>query len=89
MLRLIKRSQEYVSGYKDYCQELYDHQVIYYRPTNPKFIDEDWFLRTKPIYEKMEKGFLKENRQSFIIGQLMMGSLSVNSSSELHLPKML
>lgn len=32
--------------------------------------------------KKWKKDFLKENRQSFIIGQLMMGSLSVNSSSE-------
>ena len=65
MLQLIKRSQEYVSGYKDYCQELYDHQVTYFRPTNPKFIDDDWFFRTKSIYEKKEKGCFEGKSPSF------------------------
>ena len=34
MLQLIKICPEYVSGYKDYCQELYDNHVVYFRPTN-------------------------------------------------------
>lgn len=58
MLKLIKRCPEYVSGYREYCQEMYDSGVPYFRPTNPSFIDEDWFDRTKPWYDKKEQGLL-------------------------------
>lgn len=54
MLQLIKRCQEYTLGYKEYCQELYDNHVIYFRPTNPDSIDDDWFSRTKPWYDKKD-----------------------------------
>lgn len=58
-MQLIKRCPEYTSGYKEYCQESYDNNVIYFRPTNPDTIDEDWFYRTKPFYDKKEKGELE------------------------------
>lgn len=47
MLQLIKRCPEYVAGYKEFCQELYDHNIVYFRPTRPENIDADWFVRTK------------------------------------------
>ena len=56
MLQLIRRCPEYVSGYREYCRELYDNQIVYFRPTNPTSIDDNWFFRTKPWYEKKEKG---------------------------------
>lgn len=56
MLKLIKRCPEYVSGYREYCQELYDNNVIYFRPTDPKLIDDEWFGRTKAWYDKKETG---------------------------------
>lgn len=59
MLKLIKRCPEYVSGYKEYCQELYDNNVIYFRPTDPKLIDDEWFSRTKDWYDKKETGQIK------------------------------
>ena len=65
MLQLIKRCPEYTAGYREYCQELYDHDVIYFRPTNPDVIDEDWFSRTKPWYDKKEKGLLEGQSRSF------------------------
>ena len=49
MLRLIKRCPAYMAGYKEYCQELYDNGVLYFRPTDPSRIDDGWFERTKPI----------------------------------------
>ena len=58
MLQLIKRCPAYVSGYKDYCQELYDNHVVWFRPTNPASIDENWFFRTKPWYDQKEKGLI-------------------------------
>ncbi len=58
MLQIIKRSPEYTSGYKEYCKELYDNHVIYFRPTNPDSIDEDWFARTKHWYDKKEQGLI-------------------------------
>lgn len=56
MLKLIKRCPEYVQGYKAYCQELYDHHVTYFRPTNPQQIDDGWFERTKSWYDRKETG---------------------------------
>ncbi len=65
MLQLIKRCPEYVSGYKDYCRELYDNNIAYFRPTNPDSIDEDWFSRTKCWYDKKEKGLIEGQPISF------------------------
>ena len=65
MLRLIPRCKEYVAGYKAYCQELYDAGVVYFRPTDPKCIDEGWFERTKPLYEAKEKGQVEGQPTSF------------------------
>ena len=65
MLQLIKRCPEYVLGYRDYCRELYDNNVSYFRPTNPDSIDEDWFLRTKGWYDKKEKGLIEGQPVSF------------------------
>ena len=30
MLKLIKRCPEYVAGYREYCQEMYDNHVTYH-----------------------------------------------------------
>ena len=65
MLKLIKRSAEYVGGYREYCQELYDNNVIYFRPTNPENIDDEWFGRTKEWYDKKEKGLIEGRSPSF------------------------
>lgn len=65
MLQLIKRCAEYAPGYKDYCRELYDHQITYFRPTNPDSIDDDWFSRTKPWYDKKEQGLIEGQAISF------------------------
>lgn len=59
MLQLIKRCPEYVAGYKEFCQELYDHNIVYFRPTRPESIDEGWFSRTKDWYEKKEQGLIE------------------------------
>lgn len=59
MPKLIKRSKEYVSGYREYCRELFDNNVIYFRPTDPKLIDDEWFGRTKEWYDKKEHGMSK------------------------------
>lgn len=65
MLQLIKRCPEYTLGYKEYCKELYDNNVIYFRPSNPNSIDEDWFSRTKSWYDKKEKGLIEGQPISF------------------------
>ena len=65
MLQLIKRCPEYVSGYKEYCRELYDNNVVYFRPTNPDSIDEEWFSRTQEWYGKKEKGLVEGEAPSF------------------------
>ena len=65
MVELIKRCPEYVSGYKEYCQELYDNHVAYFRPTDPKFIDDEWFFRTKSWYDRKEQGLAEGQPISF------------------------
>ncbi len=65
MLELIKRCEEYVQGYKEYCAELYDHNVTYFRPTDPKYIDKTWFSRTKQWYDNKEKGLVEGQPVSF------------------------
>ncbi len=65
MLKLIRRCPEYVSGYREYCQESYDNHVIYFRPTNPKLIDNEWFSRTKDWYDKKETGQIQGQPISF------------------------
>lgn len=65
MLHLIKRCPEYLLGYKEYCQELYDNNVIYFRPSNPNSIDEDWFSRTRSWHDKKEKGLIEGQPISF------------------------
>ena len=65
MLQLIKRCPEYVSGYREYCRELYDSGEPYFRPTPPDAIDEGWFARTKPWYDKKEQGLIEGQARSF------------------------
>lgn len=65
MLQLIKRCAEYVAEYKAYCQELYDNNVVYFRPSNPNSVDDDWFLRTKQWYDMKEKGLIEGQPASF------------------------
>lgn len=56
MLQLVERCPQLVSGYRDYCQEVYDNHVVYFVPTNPILIDDGWFMRTKEWYDKKELG---------------------------------
>ncbi len=39
-----------------YCQEAYDHHIVFFVPTNPLQIDDGWFARTKEWYDKKEIG---------------------------------
>ncbi len=65
MVELIKRCPEYVVGYKEYCQELYDNHVTYFRPADPKHIDDEWFFRTKSWYDRKEQGLVEGQPVSF------------------------
>ena len=59
MLQLIKRCPEYVSGYREFCRESYDHNIVYFRPTRPESIDDGWWARTKDWYDKKEQGLIE------------------------------
>jgi predicted acetyltransferase len=65
MLKLIKRHPSFMSGYKEYCQEFYDHHILTFIPTNPKKIDENWFERTAEWYAKKEQGKVDGYARSF------------------------
>ena len=53
-----------MNGYKEYCQEFYDHNILWFRPTNPEKIDEDWFERTFDWYAQKEQGLVPGYPQS-------------------------
>ena len=65
MLQLIKRCPEYAEGYKAYCQEAYDHNIVFFRPSNPKCLVGDWFMSTKDWYDRKEKGLVEGQPISF------------------------
>ena len=65
MLQLIKRCPKYAEGYKSYCQEAYDHNIVFFRPSNPKYLVDDWFERTKEWYDQKEKGLVEGQPVSF------------------------
>ncbi|MBO4879008.1 MAG: GNAT family N-acetyltransferase [Clostridia bacterium] len=54
MLELIKRNEKFYPGYREYCREMYDAGVIYFRPMDPAYMDDGWFARTKPVYDRRE-----------------------------------
>lgn len=65
MLKLIPRNPSYMKGYKEYCQEFWDNNIIWFKPTNPINIDEKWFERTADWYLKKEKGLVHGYAKSF------------------------
>jgi len=56
MLELVRRSPDYVSGYRAYCREAYEHGAVFFVPTDPDRIDDGWFSRTKDWYDRKETG---------------------------------
>lgn len=50
MLSLIHRDSSYMQGYKEYCQEYWDENIVWFRPTNPKSISDDWFEKAADWY---------------------------------------
>ena len=58
MLCLIKRSPFFVGGYKEYCQEFYDNNILTFIPTKPERIDDTWFERTFDWYSQKEQGLV-------------------------------
>jgi predicted acetyltransferase len=54
-----------MKGYKEYCQEFWDNNIMWFKPTNPINIDENWFERTADWYLKKEKGLVHGYAKSF------------------------
>lgn len=65
MLKLICRDPRFLDGYRTYCQEFYDHNVVYFRPSNPARIDDGWFARTADWYTRLEQGLVPGQPPSF------------------------
>lgn len=65
MIKLIKRNSSFMNGYKEYCQESWDNNIFWFRPTNPQKIDVNWFERTADWYAKKEKGLVPGYAKSF------------------------
>ena len=82
MLQLIKRCPEYAEGYKAYCQEAYDHHVVFFRPSNPKYLVDDWFERTKEWYDQKEKGLLHDALGKPWVGRVLGVVLEVKKAAK-------
>jgi len=54
-----------MKGYKEYCREFYDNNILWFRPTNPERIDDDWFEKTADWYAKKEQGLVPGYPKSF------------------------
>lgn len=65
MLKLIHRNPSFMNGYKEYCQEFWDNNILWFRPANPNNIDVNWFERTADWYAKKEKGLVPGYAKSF------------------------
>ena len=65
MFQLIRRCPEYAEGYKAYCREYYDHNIVFFRPSDPKYLVGDWFASTKDWYDRKEKGLVEGQPVSF------------------------
>lgn len=64
MLRLIRRNKSYIKGYKEYCQEYYDNNIVSFKPTNPQNIDDEWFENSIEWYAQKEQGLLPGHPKS-------------------------
>jgi predicted acetyltransferase len=65
MLKIIPRDKSFMKGYKEYCQEFYDNNILTFRPTNPQRIDDSWFERTYDWYAKQEQGLVSDCPKGF------------------------
>ena len=65
MLKLERRDIKHVKGYREYCREFYDNGITYFRPTDPRKIDEGWFERTAYWYAGKERGAVPGQPISF------------------------
>ncbi len=65
MLKLIRRNPSFMSAYKEYCQEFWDNNILWFRPTNPQNIDANWFERTADWYAKKEQGLVPGYAKGF------------------------
>ncbi len=64
-MELIKRDPAYMQGYKEYCREFYENNIVWFKPTNPNRIDDDWFERTFDWYAKKELGLVPDFPKGF------------------------
>lgn len=64
MLKLIPRSEEFLSGYKAYCQEFFDHNITTFKPMNPDHVSVKWFRDSFSWYQKKEHGLIKGHSAS-------------------------
>ncbi len=44
---------------------MYRENVVFFRPTRPESIDENWFFRTRDWYDRKEKGLVEGQPVSF------------------------
>jgi|LGVF01.2.fsa_nt_gb predicted acetyltransferase len=64
MFKLVSRSETYLRGYKDYCQEFFDKKIETFIPMNPEKVSVKWFRETLDWYKKRELGLIDGQSQS-------------------------
>lgn len=67
MLKLIPRQEQYLLGYKAYCQEFYDHHIDTFMPMKPDDVTLEWFRNSFSWYQKREKGLIEGQPKSICL----------------------
>lgn len=64
MLKLISRNEQYLNGYREYCQEFYENNIYTFRPMNPESVSLKWFRDSFDWYRRREQGLVKGQPKS-------------------------
>lgn len=67
MLKLIRRNETYLEGYKAYCQEFKDHKIETFKPMDPDKVTLNWFINSMDWYQKRELGQIEGQHRSICL----------------------
>jgi predicted acetyltransferase len=67
MLKLVARDEIFIDGYKQYCQEFYDHKIDTFIPMKPEKVTKNWFRNTLDFYLRREQGLIEEQPKSICL----------------------
>ncbi len=67
MIKLIARSERYLSGYQEYCKEFHDHNIKTFVPMKPEKVTKKWFRDSLEFYLRREQGLIEDQPKSICL----------------------